>query len=286
MQDIVDYLGGIQTQHGLVVLLSVVIFYLLLESLFPLKHYRVPAIPRWTTNLSLHVVNSIISYFLLFNFFGMDLEETATGASFGLFYRIGDTPFWVKLLAFTVVADFVFYWFHRAMHTWRPLWRVHIVHHSDRDVDFTDSFRGHPFQSILEALIRIGIVLLLGVPLLALIIYDFFYTMFVFYPHAKVRLPRAMERKLRTVIVTSDLHRTHHSSKPSETNTNFGDVFSFWDRMFGTYLFKEWDEQEKMQLGLEYFRSDKDQSLWRVLLQPFSYRPAKKQITEEKEVSQ
>ncbi len=119
---------------------------------------------------------------------------------------------------------------------------------------------------------RISVTLLLGVPIIALILYDLLYTLFVFYPHANIKVPRRIERLLRWVIVTSDMHRIHHSVRPEETNSNYSDIFSFWDRMFGTYRFSEWDEQREMRLGLGYFRSQKEQGLFRTLMQPISYR--------------
>jgi sterol desaturase/sphingolipid hydroxylase (fatty acid hydroxylase superfamily) len=250
-----------------------VIFYLLLESVLPLKLRSASPVPRWTANVSLFLLNGVLTYFFLYNFMGVDLEVASSQIQSGLFQLIEGVPFWAQLITFVVVSDFTFYWFHRAMHTWRPLWRLHIVHHSDRDVDMTVSFRAHPFQLIVETAIRIGLVILLGVPLLALIILDVFYAFFVFYPHAKVRIPRGIERVLRTVVVTSDMHRLHHSNEQSLTNSNYGDIFSFWDKMFGTYQFMEWEEQEKLTLGLEYFNTDEDQSIFKVLMQPFTYKP-------------
>lgn len=268
-----ELIERLSSDGGLAFLAAVMVFYLLLESVFPVRLPSRPPLPRWATNVSLFLVNGVLTYFLLYNFFGVDLDAAAANVNIGLFQLLTPSPFWVMLLTLAVVSDFTFYWFHRAMHTWRPLWRAHVVHHSDLDVDLTVSFRGHPFQLFMEAGIRMILVILLGIPLSVLIVFDLMYTMFVFYPHAKVNIPRPIERILRTVIVTSDMHRVHHSSKPSETNSNYGDIFSFWDRMFGTYQFKEIDEQAKMTLGLEYFRNPKDGTLWGVLKQPFTYKP-------------
>ncbi|MCB1866331.1 MAG: sterol desaturase family protein [Chromatiales bacterium] len=256
-------------------LLGIVSFYAILEAVLPLTMPSRPVLRRWFVNFSIHIVNSFVAYLVLFGFFGVSVEASAGNVGIGLFNWLNGVPLWAQTISFILVADFLFYWLHRAMHTWRPLWRVHIVHHSDLDVDFSDSFRIHPFQTLFEMALRVGLTLVMGVPLIVLIIYDLAYSLFVFYPHSKVNLPRGLERILRLVVCTSDLHRTHHASAREHTNMNYGDIFSFWDRLFGTYEFIEWDEQRKLTYGLEYFREPKEQSLHRTLLQPFTYNPGK-----------
>ena len=211
-----------------------------------------------------------MAYALLFYGLEVGLEERVAAFGVGLFALVA-APLWLQFVVFILAADLAFYWPHRFYHDWRPLWRVHVVHHSDKDVDITDSFRIHPFQSLVEIIMRIAV--LLGVPIIVLILYDVVYTLFVFYPHANIKIPRKIERCLRWVIVTSDMHRIHRSARPEETNSNYSDIFSFWDRMFGTYRFSEWDKQDEMTLGLGYFRSDREQGLLRTLMQPISYRP-------------
>jgi len=252
---------------------SIIAAYLLLESLFPLFPHRVAALPRWLVNGSLYIINGIVTYFLLFYLFGFSIEAGVTAFEFGLFYWVQGVPFWLQCVTFFICADLGFYWLHRAMHQWQPLWRVHIVHHSDVDVDITDSFRGHPLQIMLEIALRLAVTLALGVPLLVLITYDVLYKFFVFFPHANLRMPRQLDRVLRLLVVTPDMHRIHHSARSAETNSNYSDIFSFWDRIFGTYRFMDPEEQKKMPLGLEYFREPRDRGLVAVLMQPFNYTP-------------
>lgn len=269
-EELVVYLGN---YGNLVFVCAVVTAYLLLESIFPLYPHRMPPLPRWTVNVGLHVINSLMAYFILIYLFGMRVEETVAGMEFGLFYWVEGIPFWLQTLVFVLCADLAFYWLHRAMHTWRPLWRAHVVHHSDLDVDITDSFRGHPFQILLEMGMRLLLTFLFGVPLLSLIVYDVLYQVFVFFPHANLRVPPKMDWLIRLVVVTPDMHRVHHSAREEETNSNYSDIFSFWDRMFGTYRFMTPQEQKHMPLGLEYFRSPKERGLIAVLMQPFVYNP-------------
>lgn len=277
MTELENFLVYLMGDGYLVFMSAVVGSYILLEALLPLFPHRAPLLKRWYVNLSLHLINSITVYALIYNFFGMNLEDEISQSGFGIFHWVGGVPIWLQFLAFAVVADLCSYGMHRFYHNWRPLWRLHVVHHSDLDIDITDSFRFHPFQILIEFSVRLLITLMLGVPLLVLVLFDVLYTLFVFYPHANIKLPRPIEKILRTVIVTSDMHRVHHSSIPADTNSNYGDIFSFWDRLFGSYQFKEWDEQKDMQLGLEYFREKKDQSLISVLMQPFNYQPRRQQ---------
>ncbi len=277
MADLENFLVFLMGDGYLVFMSAVVGSYVLLEAFIPLFPHRAPLLKRWYVNLSLHLINSITVYALIYNFFGMNLEDEISQSGFGFFPWVGGAPLWVQFVAFAVIADLSSYGMHRGYHNWRPLWRLHVVHHSDLDIDITDSFRFHPFQILIEFSVRLLITLALGVPLLVLVLFDVLYTLFVFYPHANIKLPRRIEKMLRSVIVTSDMHRIHHSSAPAETNSNYGDIFSFWDRIFGSYRFKEWDEQKNMEIGLEYFRAEKDQSLLSVLMQPFSYAPSRQQ---------
>ncbi len=272
MSELHSLLTHLSREGNLVFLTATVAAYLVLETLIPLFPNRVPVLRRWYVNVSIHVINSVMAYALLFYAFGVGVEERVSQFGLGLFALMPGLPLWLQFVVFTLLADLAFYWLHRFYHVWRPFWRIHVVHHSDKDVDITDSFRIHPLQSLLEIIMRISVTLLLGVPIIVLIMYDLLYTLFVFYPHANIKVPRKIERRLRWVIVTSDMHRIHHSARPEETNSNYSDIFSFWDRMFGTYRFSEWDEQQEMRLGLGYFRSQKEQGLLRTLMQPISYR--------------
>lgn len=278
-----EILVFLSSQGNLAFTCTVVLSYLLLESFYPLFAHRVSPAPRWLVNVSIHVINSVMAYLVLIYMFDMRLEEEASSLGFGLFSHFSQAPLWLQFVVFTLVADFSFYWLHRAYHTWSPLWRIHVVHHSDVDVDLTDSFRIHPFQSLAEIILRLSITLLLGVPLIVLILYNVIYQVFVFYPHANVRLPRKIERILRLFVVTSDMHRIHHSSSPLETNSNYGDIFPWWDHLFGTFRFLEWDEQEKMELGLEYFRRPEECTLAAVLMQPITYDPVDCKAAEQLE---
>ena len=259
--------------------------YLLLDATLRLYDKPEPELTRWRANFLLYVTNYFVAYSFLF-FFDYRVENEAASSPFGLFATVTGVPFLIQLLAYALLLDFLVYWLHRFSHYWIPLWRLHLVHHSDKDLDFTDSFRFHPLERVLDIpLITISAVLL-GVELDVLLAYNLLYTMFVFFPHANMKVNSRVDRWIRLILVTPDMHRIHHMMDMRQTNSNYGDIFSFWDRFFGTYQDIPADEQVSRQLGLEYFRAPKDQGFVGLLLQPFLYRkPAnlKGQTVEQQE---
>lgn len=190
---------------------------------------------------------------------------------FGLFYWLPTIPFVVQFLIFFLVVDLIQYGLHALNHHWRPLWRIHMPHHTDTDLDSGSSFRHHPFELILESAVRIFTMILFGATLPLLILYDIFYACHSFFTHANIKIPITLEKTLRLVFVTPDMHRVHHSAYEKETNTNYGNVFSFWDRLFKTHCTIPQKKQKTMRLGLNYFRGESDQTLIGFLMQPLRY---------------
>lgn len=156
------------------------------------------------------------------------------------------------------------------MHSNAILWRLHRVHHSDTDIDVTTTFRSHPVEVLFSTvLIRIGIVLIFGLPLIALVIHDLAKSLLSIFQHCNLKVPKKLTHALSTVLMTSDLHRLHHSALQIETDSNFGGIFTFWDRLLKTYQWRKLEEHGHIVLGLESFRSAKDQNIIGLLLQPF-----------------
>lgn len=191
---------------------------------------------------------------------------------FGVF-NIFKLPIPIVVIFSILILDMSHYWLHQFMHRNKILWRLHRVHHSDIDVDVSTTFRSHPIEVILSViLIRFGVVMIFGIPLLALVIYDLAKSLLSIFHHCNLNVPKKLTCALNSIFITSDLHRIHHSALQAETDSNFGSIFSFWDRLFKTYHWREIEEHDQIKLGLDYFRSTKDQSIIGLLLQPFKSR--------------
>jgi len=149
------------------------------------------------------------------------------------------------------------------------LWRLHRVHHADLDFDVTTGARFHPIEIALSMLIKFAVILVLGPPAVAVLIFEILLNATSMFNHGNVRLPARIDRALRWLVVTPDMHRVHHSIDPRETNSNFGFNVPWWDRLFGTYRAQPRAGHDAMTIGIEQFRERRELWLDRLLLQPF-----------------
>jgi len=163
----------------------------------------------------------------------------------------------------------VIYAQHVAFHAVPVLWRLHRMHHADLEFDVTTGVRFHPVEIVLSMLIKFGAVAMIGAPALAVLIFEVLLNATSMFSHSNVRLPERIDRGLRWIVVTPDMHRVHHSTEQRETDSNFGFNLPWWDRLFGTYRAQPEAGHETMKLGLSVFRDRGDLRLDRMLLQPF-----------------
>jgi sterol desaturase/sphingolipid hydroxylase (fatty acid hydroxylase superfamily) len=220
---------------------------------------------RRAINLSLVVVDTLVlrvAFPILAVDFALRLEENGGGL-------IGALPYWAALPAGVILLDCAIYWQHRLVHRIPVLWRLHRVHHADVGFDVTTAVRFHPFEIALSMAIKLGFIALLGIPAVAVLIFEVLLNAGSLFTHANIRLPAAFERRLRWLLVTPEMHRIHHSVHKDETNSNFGFQLSLWDRLFGSYRDEPRDGQTTMQIGLHEFRGRRDQTLWALIVNPF-----------------
>ncbi|MFT5032380.1 MAG: sterol desaturase/sphingolipid hydroxylase (fatty acid hydroxylase superfamily) [Bermanella sp.] len=178
-------------------------------------------------------------------------------------------PLWLKFSIALLVLDLAIYWQHRLFHRFKPLWRLHAMHHSDLHMDTTTGLRFHPLEILLSMLIKMLVVLGLGAPLLAVVAFEVLLNATALFNHSNITLPDRLERLLRRVIVTPDMHRVHHSVRADEHHRNFSFNLSVWDRLFGSYRAQPADGHSAMAIGLKQFRREQDQRVPALLLQPF-----------------
>lgn len=240
----------------------------LAEAAAPRRGRRRPRLGRWTNNLALLAVNSLSVRFLI-PVLAVGTAVAAARHGWGLLNHIG-MPAWAAVPLAVLALDLVIYLQHRVFHAVPLLWRLHMVHHADPDVDVSTGGRFHPFEIVLSMLIKMAAVLALGAPAAAVLLFEVLLNATSTFNHANLALPPGVDRMLRAIVVTPDMHRVHHSVRREETNSNFGFNLPWWDRLFGTYRDQPQAGQAGMTIGLAQFQSDRPQDLLWMLRLPFT----------------
>ncbi|MBW3097468.1 sterol desaturase family protein [Pseudohoeflea coraliihabitans] len=225
---------------------------------------------RWFTNLSIVLLSSL-ALRLVFPLAAVGTALWAQEAQIGLFAHLA-LPGWLAGLIAFVVLDFVIWLEHLASHKWSLLWRIHQMHHADTGIDLTTALRFHPLEIVLSMVWKAAIIIALGAPPIAVLLFEIVLNGAAMFNHANLYLPPSVDRVLRLVIVTPDMHRTHHSTDRRETDSNYGFNFSFWDRLFATYTARPRRGERDIEVGLKEWRGKEPMQLWWSLLLPFRHR--------------
>lgn len=203
---------------------------------------------RWFTNVTLVVLSSVVLR-LVFPAAAVGAAMWAQRGGWGLLPLLDVPPLLAGLVAF-VALDLAVWAEHVASHKIPLFWRFHRVHHVDTAIDVTTGLRFHPLEILLSMVWKAGIVVALGAPPMAVLVFEIVLNAGSMFSHSNIKLPGRLDRVLRKVIVTPDMHRVHHSTSPHETDSNYGFNFAFWDRLFGTYIDQPKTGHERMQIGL------------------------------------
>lgn len=222
---------------------------------------------RWPANLGIVVLNTGLLR-LIAPIVPVALAFQAADEGWGLFNAL-EAPPWLAFVASILLLDFAIWFQHLVFHKVGPLWRLHRMHHADQDIDVTTGARFHPIEIVLSLFIKLAVVLALGAPAAAVLVFEVLLNATAMFNHANWALPRRLDAVLRLVVVTPDMHRVHHSWHRDETDSNYGFNFPWWDRLFRTYTAQPRDGHTGMTIGLPAFRSSGDQGLWPMLKQPF-----------------
>ncbi len=221
---------------------------------------------RWAGNLGLVAVGTIVVR-LVPPISAVGAAVAAGERGWGLLNAIGAVPAWLAVIVSVVALDLAIYLQHVLFHAVPALWRLHRVHHTDLDVDVTTGVRFHPVEMLLSVGFKVAAVAALGPPVPGVILFEIVLNAGSLWSHASLRLPGGVDRLLRTVLVTPDMHRVHHSVDPAETNTNFGFTLSWWDRVLGTYRSRP-TALDAMEFGVAGFGARDARGLSRLLVQP------------------
>jgi sterol desaturase/sphingolipid hydroxylase (fatty acid hydroxylase superfamily) len=209
---------------------------------------------RWTTNLAIVATDTAVLR-IVFPMAAVGVAQWAGDQGLGLFPALG-MPLWIAGLLGFVLLDFAVWAEHWASHKIPLLWRIHRMHHADRDIDLTTALRFHPLEIVVSMLWKAAIVVAFGIPAGAVLVFEVVLNGAAMFNHANVRLPLTLDRWLRLLVVTPDMHRVHHSVIRRETDSNYGFNLAIWDRLFGTYVAQPAKGHEGMTIGLDEYQHE------------------------------
>ena len=255
--------SAFMTQHEVGVRLGFFIGIFVMMALWelwaPRRGLMVSRAARWTANLALVFLNTLILR-LIFPAAALGMAIFAADKGWGLLnYLHVSMP--LAIILSVIALDLVIYFQHVLFHAAPTLWRLHRVHHADLDFDVTTGSRFHPIEIILSMLVKSCAILVLGAPAAGVVIFEVVLNGMAMFNHGNVGLPPGVDRTLRLLVVTPDMHRVHHSVEDNEANSNFGFNLSIWDRVFGTYIDQPRDGHEGMTIGIHEYREPGQVSL-------------------------
>jgi sterol desaturase/sphingolipid hydroxylase (fatty acid hydroxylase superfamily) len=237
------------------------------ELLAPRRRQAFRRLERWPGNLGAVAVGALLVR-LVIPTTAVGLALLAEAKGWGIFHAAAPPPVLAVVLS-VVALDLAIYFQHVLSHAVPALWRLHRMHHADLAFDVTTGVRFHPLEILLSMAVKLTVIAALGTPAAAVLIFEVLLNATSMFNHANLRLPAPLDRALRWVVVTPDMHRVHHSIRRQETDSNFGFNLPWWDRLFGTYRAQPADGHEGMTIGIEQFRTRRDLRLDRMLIQPW-----------------
>jgi sterol desaturase/sphingolipid hydroxylase (fatty acid hydroxylase superfamily) len=237
------------------------------EWLSPRRNQEIGRTRRWPGNLGIVALDTVVVR-LVFPAAAVGTALLAEARSWGLFQSL-EAPTWLVIAMSVILLDLAIYLQHVLFHAVPVLWRLHRMHHADLEFDVTTGLRFHPIEILLSMGIKLGVVTALGTPAVAVLVFEVLLNATAMFNHGNVRLPARIDRALRWIVVTPEMHRVHHSIVPRETNSNFGFNLPWWDRLFGTYRAQPAAGHEGMTIGIAQFREPSELRLDRMLIQPF-----------------
>jgi sterol desaturase/sphingolipid hydroxylase (fatty acid hydroxylase superfamily) len=276
------------TSHEALIRLSAFIasFTLLVfaERLAPRRRRTFALWHRWGGNLGLVAVDTIVLRTVP-SFTAVGVAALAHAGGWGLLGAIVSLPTWLDVVVSVIVLDLAIYFQHQLFHAVPALWRLHRVHHTDPELDVTTGVRFHPVEMLLSLGFKAAVVVGLGPPVVAVVLFEVLLNAGSLFSHANLRLPAPIDGLLRALLVTPDMHRVHHSSDPVETDSNFGFTLSWWDRLFGTYRAQPRAGHDAMTIEVEGFAAHAVLGQHLMLIQPLLKEPASRAGRQRADVS-
>ena len=266
MEAILNYFESIPSLHRSLILVCGLTFFWLLEGSFPLfkmkYHKWKHALPNLFFTATTIAINFVLAFLLL------NSSDWVMAHEFGILNWLPEMPLWSYAIAGLLLMDFFgAYVPHYIEHRVKPLWMIHLVHHSDQKVDTTTANRHHPLESVVRFVFTLIGVLVIGAPMGIVMLYQSMSLVATQFNHANISLPKKLDKWLSYVIVSPDMHKVHHHFVLPYTDSNYGNIFSIWDRLFGTFMTMD---REKVVYGVDVFPDEKaNEQIAALLAQPF-----------------
>ena len=266
METIITYFETIPSSHRSLILVGGITFFWLLEGALPLFKFDYKkwkhAFPNFFFTATTIIINFSLAFLLLKSSNWVQVNN------FGIINWIPNLPLWLYVILGVLLLDFFgAYLAHFVEHKVKPLWMIHLVHHTDHKVDTTTANRHHPLESMIRFAFTLFGVFVVGAPIAIVMVYQSMSLIFTQFTHANIKMNKNVDKALSYVIISPDMHKIHHHNMLPYTDSNYGNIFSIWDRIFGTYLYLE---REKIVYGVDTFPDEKtNSSLVELLKQPF-----------------
>ena len=266
MENILNYFETIPSLHRSIILVGGITFFWFLEGFFPMVKFNYKkwkhAIPNFFFTFTTIVINFIFAFLLL------NVSDWTSHAEFGLLHWLPTLPLWIDVLLGVLLLDLIgAYLPHFVEHKIKPLWMIHLVHHSDPQVDTTTANRHHPLESLVRFIFTLIGVGFLGTSIGIIMLYQALSVVSTQFNHANIKIPKRLDRWISYLVVSPDMHKIHHHYRLPYTDTNFGNIFSVWDRLFGTFSYMD---RSKVIYGVDVFPDEKKNTqIGSLLRQPF-----------------
>ena len=274
MDNLIEYFENIPSIHRAVILVGGISFFWILEGTVPLFAFRYKkwkhAFPNLFFTFTTIIINFLLAFLLLYT------SDWVVENEYGFIHLFNGIPLIIEVFLAVLLLDFIgAFLAHYVEHKINPLWMIHLVHHSDHNVDTTTANRHHPLESLIRFSFTLFAILIVGAPIGYVMLYQSLSVILTQFNHANIKLPKKIDKWLSYLIVSPDMHKIHHHYRLPYTDANYGNIFSIWDRIFGTYMDLD---REKIIYGVDVFPDEyKNSNIKDLLKQPFQkyQRPTK-----------
>ena len=277
VEAIINYFDSIPSHHRAIILVGGITFFWMLEGSIPLFRFSYNKLKHSVPNFFFTLTTILINFSLAFLL--LKSSDWVSNNNFGLIHFY-DFPLWIEVIFGILLLDLIgAYLAHYVEHNVKPFWMIHLVHHSDHKVDTTTANRHHPLESLIRFSFTLLGVFVSGAPIGVVMLYQSLSIISTQFTHANIRLSKKLDKFISYIFVSPDMHKIHHHYRLPYTDKNFGNIFSIWDRIFGTFIYYE---REKIKYGVDVFpNEDKNSNIKDLLVQPFQ-KYQKPTLSEEK----
>jgi sterol desaturase/sphingolipid hydroxylase (fatty acid hydroxylase superfamily) len=266
LESILNYFETIPSLHRSIILVGGLTFFWLIEGALPLFIFKYKKWRHAVPNLFFTITTIIINFSLAFLL--LKSADFVMANDFGILNWIPETPIWLYIIIGVLLMDFIgAYVPHFIEHKIKPLWMIHLVHHTDHKVDTTTANRHHPLESVIRYTFTLLGVFIIGAPIGIVMLYQSMSLIATQFSHANIKLPKKVDHALSYFLVSPDMHTVHHHYVLPYTDSNYGNIFSIWDRLLGTYMKLD---RDKLIYGVDVFPNEEENgNVWSLLKQPF-----------------